>query len=315
MKSVHLYFFILLVLLQSCFGSKPNSNNGQGDAYVFSKRVFPPEAIEKLRKTTTVFIYGRESGKTLDSLKEAITSAWDLTPLIFEPIENYGKYAGEQGYSCFIIEGGRMASTFTYTSGPKMGRSFGSSNTHIYLVLRPYDEYGFCRIELYPNTKTMLSRDYDHFTHKAPYMNGYFYNWSPVYLKAHLERVSTNLKKNYLRPDLFENYKHPALSSLLANDTLYVSQELLAKFNPLSGKEKENDEGAFKSYRFPYRLCSNSELYDIFITQKRGRFLFEYVKSSTFKLIKIFDMKSKDLVYAAHKNGYNLKAGDITAIK
>jgi hypothetical protein len=301
--------------LQSCFITKSLSNKEDGESYLFSKRVFSPGAIEKFKETKTIFYYGRESGKSLDSLKEAVTSAWDLTPVIFEPIDKYFDFAGEPGYSCFVIEGGKTGATFTTPgNGIKGQHTMSVSNTHLYLALRPYNEQGFCRIELYPDSKTLLSDDYDQFKYSTAYKKGHFFNWSPVYLKAHLEIVAMNLKNKNLRPDLFENYKSPDLAQLLANDTLYVSGELLSKFNSLSGKEKSNEEGAFKSYKFPYRVCSDSELYDIFITQKRGRFLFEYVKSSTFKLIKIFDMKTKELVYETNENGYNLKAGDLSAI-
>lgn len=164
--------------------------------------------------------------------------AWKITPILFEPADKYGKYAGEAGFSCFIIEGGKNGASMAKANGG----SFDISNTHLYLALRPYREYGFCRIELYPDSKTLLSGDYDHYEHTTAYKKGYFYNWSPVYLSAHLGRVATNLENNNLRPDLMETYKDPRLRELLSNDTLYVSDELLNKFNSLSGKEKSNEK-------------------------------------------------------------------------
>ena len=71
----------------------------------------------------------------------------------------------------------------------------------------------------------------------------------------------------------------------------------------------------FEHYGAPYRLCSPQKLYQIFETEKRGRFLFEYVKSSTDKFVSIYDMKDKKLIYKQYTPiSYNLKSKDLEKI-
>jgi hypothetical protein len=87
-------------------------------------------------------------------------------------------------------------------------------------------------------------------------------------------------------------------------------------FNPIKENEKEKEDNVFKDYAFKYRICTDSELFDIFQTSKRGRFLFEYVKSSTDKFITIYDLQQKKVIYRDYVGlSYNLKSKDIKRIK
>jgi hypothetical protein len=122
--------------------------------------------------------------------------------------------------------------------------------------------------------------------------------------------------KRHFISDLYYEYKDKELTTILSNDTLYVPQRLLMSFNAFTAAEHAKQKTVFASYHYKYRICTDEELFNIFETSKRGRLLFEYVKSSTDKLITIYDLQQKKVIYRDHHNvSYNLKSKDIKKIK
>lgn len=276
------------------------------------------EQLNKLKGTTTVFFYKKSRTYSIDSIKQAITSAWDLTPIIFEDISKREKYMSNPKYSYFSISG----DIFTRTSSV-----LNHSSTHYYLVLRIFKEEDkrgniittpLCRIELFPNYETIgigtPAYDSDEIINGL-YERGVFYNWSPVSLKAQIATLSTELKNNERRW-VYKNIKNPNLSEIILNDTLYIPDYILVSFNKFSGKEKKQDENILSGYKYNYKVCNESELFQIFEVEKRGRLLFEYVKSSSDKFITIYDLKDKTILYRRYSPmSYNLKTKDFEVIE
>jgi|CXWL01.1.fsa_nt_gi hypothetical protein len=288
------------------------------DELLITAKKFDNDVMEQFKKTTTVFFYGNELESTIDSLKKAITSVWDITPIIFEKLAKFDSYASKSEYSYFVIEG---------MTRYVQGRSISYTHTHYYLALRLFKEVsktgkiittGLYRIELSPNPGTLnvgrsgSSED----VINDLYKNGFFYNWGPVQLKAQLAACATSLKNNK-RPSLFENIKDDNLTATLARDTLYVPKKMLVHYGPFKGKETNNENNnPFTAYQHSYRICTDEELYKIFETEKRGRLLFEYVKSSTDKYVSIFDILNKTTIYRRYTAvTYNLKEKDLEKIK
>ncbi len=277
-----------------------------------AKQEFSQETIDQLKATTTVFFYSKQQQSEIEFIKQAVTDGWTLTPLIFDDISSFEKYASDPQYSYFIIEG--------YTA-----QSSSMSTTHYYLNLRLFKDVskkgkinttGLCRIELYPNTQTLFMGHgkADEVINNL-YTKGAFYNFSPILLKAQLEDVATNLQNN-LKPYHYHEFKDDNLSNILSKDTLYIPKSLLMTFNAFNGKEGEKAESVFNSYHYKYRICTDEELFDIFQTNKKGRLLFEYVKSSTDKFITIYDLKQKKAIYRNYiAVSYNLKSKDIENIE
>lgn len=295
----------------SLFLSNTTKAQADGETLMFEKRIFKDEVINSLKNTTTVF-FCKTNKKEFDSLKTVITKAWDLTPLIFDDIDNYDKYAGNPLFSYFDIEG-------VVTTG------YGTT-TNYYIALKLFKDVsrkgkisrdGLCRIELYPNFETLMAGERKKKGDVINYLydNGVFYNWQPILLEAQIANVCTNLKKNHLRPWLFQSIRDKNLSEILSNDTLYVPGNLLMGFKAFTGKERKLEDNIFANYKHPYRICTSEELYDIFENQKRGRLLFEYVKSSADKFVTIYDLKEKTVVYKNYVPlSYNLKSKDIDKI-
>lgn len=312
-------FIILIVSLSSCFKKLAQSSIAdRKDQFVMIKKTFGDDIINQLKATKTVFFYKKDKASKNDSLETAISSAWNLTPIIFEDISNFQKYASDPQYSYFSIEG---VNTETSSS------SGSYSNTHYYLTLRLFKEVdkkgeiktlGLCRVELYPNyntikigatggkSATVINKLYD---------KGIFYNWTPILLKAQLAAAETNLKSN-IRPGLFEDITDGNLTQILSKETLYVPKNLLMSINALSGKEQNDKEDVLSGYRYKYKVCDESEFYTIFEKEKRGRLIFEYVRSSTDKFVTIYDLKNKKIIYKKYTPvSYNLKRKDLERIE
>ncbi len=227
-------------------------------------------------------------------------------------------------YSFFIIDNTNITIDRNDNSG---GISSSFTIAYTFLTLRlskDMDKKGqmitnsFCRIELYPDTKTFRLRQNakkgEDVINKL-YNEGRYYNFSPIFLKAQLSVVSTNLKNN-IRPFLLQDIKADDLTELLSSDTLYVSDNSLIEFDKFSAKEKPMTKNIFKSYNYKFRICTDRELFDIFHVQKRGRFLFEYAKSITDKFVTIYDLKQKSIIYKKYvPSSFNLLSKDLEIIK
>jgi hypothetical protein len=291
--------------LLSVFGFSQRYDN------IFIRQTLSEDIISRFKSTQTIF-FVNEKAPGVEQLKTAVKDAWTLTPLLFDDVKNVHKYSADSKYSYFLIEGERLVS------------QKGVVVTTFYITLRLFEKIGkkdkivtkaLATIELYPNFETMkipINRD---IYENAPafYREGYFYNWSPMLISGNLQAVENNLKSGF-RGGTYDGTKTDDLGDLglkLSKDTLYVPKKVLMDFNAFNGKEKVKEENVFENYKYKYRICSDEEIYDIFQAQKRGRLLFEYVKSSSQKIITIFDIKDRKVIYKKSESSYNLKAKDI----
>lgn len=311
---VNFYFFLLISTISlSCIHTAPVQGNISEESY--KPRKYDDDIVSKLKETKLVFFYGKETKGLMDSVKSAIELAWDIGPVLYDEFSNIGKYSEGHEYSFFSLIRQTIRSV-SYTSKTIPGSSASVNDrhyveiNHYYLTLKLPFEGELCRIEQYPDKNTMLS-NYDQ---SELHYRGHFHNRSPVFLLAQLKSVATSLKNNE-RLDLFGNIKNRDLLNELSNDTLYVSARNMLSFNPFSARERKKREGFFKAYKLPYRICNDDELFDLFVTKKKGRFLFEYVKSSRMKFLTIYDTKSGMLVYKKFSYGFNLKSSDLAKIK
>lgn len=277
------------------------------DPFAIKKKTFEESTIEDFKKTTTVFFYGAQSAPYIDSLKNALLPVWDITPLKFVNYDSASAYEGS-AYTRIIIQGGK--SVHDAEKGIREREAVRIENPHFYLSLDMSFEGGLARIELSPATSIRLS-DVD--TWKL-YNKQVFSNWSPVLLRAQLSKVVTDLK-NGIRTPLFLERSPGSLSTELSSDTLYISEANIKNYSRSKGKPDNKTSNIFSDYPFPYRICSESELYSIFVTGNRGRYLFEYVNSDDWKFITIYDLQEKDLIYRAVSKGHGLGSEDISKIK
>jgi hypothetical protein len=319
-RSFLLAALLAAIIFCGCVRKKASSNiSSSADALALMERKIDDKMVAQLKNTTTVFFYGKSNLEQLESLKQAVTSGWNLTPVIFDSIGNFDKYAANPRYSYFVMEAAVRET--------RMGSGANSSviyNTHYYLVLNLFKATTgkgkltsdkLCRIELYPNYTTMAKGE-RYYPKKGGktliqdlYDDGTFYNFTPVLINAQLQTLTSNLNDN-IRPWLFRNVRNENLTNILSNDTLYVPKSVLS--NQITRETSTKFENLFSSYKYKYRICTDSELFDIFEIQKRGRLLFEYVKSSTDKFVTVYDLEKKSIVYKQYTPlSYALKSKDL----
>ncbi len=299
-------FILPLTISAQC--QKEWEKSDPKDKMAFYEREFSTETMDALKKTTTVFFYRDLDSAEVSRFREAFSEAWNITPIILDNGRNFEKYAGNPNYSYFTNGG--------YQLFGSVGR-VSYSYTHNYLLLQIGGRNdNLYRIELYPRITSTFGIDgTPEMSRIAFYGFYYFFNWNPISLKAHLLVAASSLAQNK-RPCLYEKVRDQNLAGLLAADTLYVPKDVLNDFRGLGYKQNYVGDDLFKAYQFPYRLCTNDELYQIFQVEKRGRFLFENVISETFKYITIFDVKDKKVVYKTMvESSRELRAKDLKKIK
>lgn len=274
------------------------------------------DVIEQLKKTKTVFFMKYNKSKKdslmIDSFLTAFKLGWDLSEIVIDDVKNMDKYFDDPNISYIIVEG-------KYTQG---GNAAHAGGYYLTLTVNDLNDKGtktkakvLCRIDLFPDANfseitTANSgfslKEYDDQLVLDDVYNGikkrWVLNFSPVYLMAHLCAVSTNIKAK-IRPDHDADYKDEKLQDLLATETLYVSKRLLKGYKGFKAEEYDLDEEVFEDYKYKYKVCSDAELYKIFIKEKKGRLIFEYVKKGTSKYIKIIDVQSKKYIYKFHGSG------------
>lgn len=316
-----LFAACITFLLSGCLSRLQNSSAvAPPDNFPVSKKIYDAQTISRLRATTTVFFVRDTSDQSFNAVKKAVSEAWDLTPLVFDNYSNFSRYAVDPQYSCFSIETKR---TVTGSS------SFCFTSDYCYLVLRFINEVSkngeistleLCRIALFPDTKTkgligsVKTKDPGATVNKL-YDQGVFYNWNCVELKGQIAAACTDLKSYTQRTGLAV-YKVQDLSSRLSQDTLYVPANLIADSTLVKGSVFHKPENVFEKYKFPYRYCTDQELYRIFEEEKRGRYLFVWANSGPEKIINIYDLKEKTVVYRNEVSLSNmLKSNDIRKIE
>jgi hypothetical protein len=299
------------------------------EKYMYPSRQFDNDLMTHFKNTKTVFFYSNYNSNQIDSLKQALSSVWDLTPLIFDDIENAAKYVDNPDYSYFSIETEYLSNHGD--PGKLIFHLYG------YIALRLFEDaskkcklsQGLGRIELYPNNKTRALIEDENFSkHHTTvvdlYKRGLFYNWSFILLKAQVGSICTNLKKNLRPAVLDEVLSNNRLKQLLSNDTLYVPERVVSTIVDRSvhgfkvrinftgmDPEAPREDNVFAGYRHKYRICTDQELYDILQTQKRGRLLFEYARNANLRFITIYDVKEKSVVYKkSYTEGHNLESED-----
>lgn len=320
MITIYLRYFILLLFPFFCQSQITKSDKGWTfntvDKYLNyeeSKKI-KPDVIEQLKRNKTVFFMkfnkNKKDSLMIDSFYQAFKLGWTFNELVIDDIKNIKNYSGNPEYSYILIEG-------KYSEG---GNASHSANFYLTLTVNDLNEKEtktkarvLCRIDLFPDENFSAISTGETFSFKknddqlvlddvyTSIKKRWILNFTPVYLMAHLGAVSTNINTG-IRPKHKDNYKIDNLQEVLSKDTLFVSKRVLKsyKLKGFSAIEIDLDEEVFEDYKYKYKICTDAELYKIFVREKRGKLLFEYVKSGTNKYINIIDVISKKYIYRYH---------------
>ncbi len=272
--------------------------------------------ISRLKEKTVVLILPASEYSYLDDYKELIPTAWTLTPIEvikYDALRDYSKSPDK--YAFFQIDG--IETNVTSQSGPSY------STTHYFLTLAlVYEEKNkpimerLCRVELYPEFETVNYSFRKVDVSDQVYRRAVIRNFSLPYILAYLRFVQKNFLQSQ-NPWIYENYSDETLRGRLANDTLYIPDNLVYDRNKFNGKETKKDESFFKNYTGKYKIVSTKELISMIKNRKNSKplFLFEYVLSSTDKYVGVLEVNSGTVVQRKYSPvSYNLKPKDLEQI-
>lgn len=282
------------------------------------------EQLELLKKTTTVFVLPDKDSQNVASFEQAIKSVWSITPFLIAKASEIPVYSNKKQYSIFKFR--HWKQSVRVSNGPK---STGASVTSVYLAYELWitDGTGDTRshviagVELYPeselfgkiytgSTTDELSARPERTTTKM--LKDYtIYNWGPGFLKGYLKSLQDAIVNQKRRDPMYGVSENDRLISL-KTDTLYVPDYVSIKYNPFTIEENETDmedESLSQAYPYPVKLVSAEELNKLILTQPIKYLVF--TKSSSAKIINVYDSKDGALLYATTNRSYKFKYKDL----
>ncbi len=274
-----------------------------------------PEALEAVRNIErTVFVYGDQSTDFIEELKPMLKKAWTISGLEFKHIDNLDAQSADCGTSYIVFSG--LASTKIYTGARKNSTGIdGWRNSYIHLTLQTCvdgERQDLARGELYPAFSTLNSvasktDDLAYF-----YNDAEFYNWNPVILLNYVQVFNKYLTEG--KPLwLFASNSDESALNKLKNETLYIPENTLIKFNKFTGNEskRHKEEELFKKYPFSYKVVSDDVLFDM-VKNGESFYYLNYIKSSTDKYVSVLNGKTGEILYTDYSPmSYNIKSKDL----
>lgn len=302
---------VFLVAAQVSFGQIAISNVGE---------------IEKIKSGTTFVAMKDPNALKSKEYQDAFQKNWTFSKVAFIKYTDIEKNIAPN--NSFITIGG-----FT-NSVQSIGGSGNAdySNTHLYLELwttngnfvynpkkRKHfdnkDKIQIGRIELFTDFASLINPDN---LYKSDYdSNGHIRNWGAGILSNYIQNLTVLLNKGQ-EQKLFSEIVNKDELKKLSNETLFVPDYVLTKFNKFTGDEskKHEEKEIFDDYKLKYKLLSTSELNTKIINEKTPFYYLIYIKSSTDKFISIVNSITGEFIYSAYTPlSYNIKSGDLKDIQ
>lgn len=293
-------------------------NVGPFEDGVIKSKKFPEGNIEELKKTKTVFIYGKNDETELENWKKIFEKVWTLTPVEFVSYENIDAYSSNPNYSFITISARKTTETTSQSNMPDV--SFNYMQFYLRLSMRGVDAKGktfnrtFFRIELNPNYYTMhlleLTKKENFFN--TAYEKGKFYSFYPGLIMNELKIANDHLKTGETRW-MFSSQSNKDEMTKLKSDTLFIPDYVLINFDKLSGDElrKFDEVQLMALYSGKYKFITAKELSDKILNDTHGFYYMLYIKSSSNKFINVFNSNNGELIYSEYKaRSYNVKEDD-----
>lgn len=343
MKTTQFFLPLLLFLTLSL---QAQINVGPDKVPKLSKGAFEPGMLNKLSESKTLFVMRPADEPQKEQLEALFKEVWTITDLELITVEEFTELplTGATDISILAIEG--------YSTTVQMSTT-SYSNTHYFLRLwmpgeeipysekelkkmerkgeRPspqFAEHTFARIELYPSGEAVI---FEEAQRRKSLMGGedlandllqylwndaVFYNWKYGYLKNALQEVNRLLKAEEPRW-LFQYSKDEPKLRKLQRKTLYVSDNILIKYNKFNGDESKRHEAEdlFSGYDYRYKIIPDDELNQMILEATESFYYFQYIRSSTDAYYTIVDGFTGEIIYSQYDAvTYNIKPKNINEI-
>jgi hypothetical protein len=280
------------------------------------------EMLSTLKNSKTILFlkFTKKDTAWSNSFINTIKKTWTLTEVIVEDIKRIEEYKNNPNYSLLLIEGSYILKSNATGNGSSFSDFRQPNSYNLVLIVNVPNKKGTKVIsEVIGSFEFACSNKFSESRRIGPDMfekssvfnesvnfdvysnlkKGGLVNFIPTYIAAHLKVISVNLTTKKIRPERTVDYKSEDLKVRLAKDTLYILKSLFQLQDKVGRSEvnKNNEKIFLANYKYPYRVCTEEELYKIFFIENRGRLLFDYGYSSYHKYIKIIDFKEGIYVY------------------
>jgi hypothetical protein len=275
--------------------------------------------LSKIKDGTTYVAMKNPDAPVVKDYIDVFKKYWTFSKVEFIKYSDIQKKVSSES-SFFEIGGFEVSAQGAYIT---------STNTHIYLKLwacsdkflknknkklSDMDKIEIARIELYTDfsslysPKILMSSDYDG--------GGHIRNWGPGFLKNYIQDLMTLLDANKER-SLFSGVSDVKTIKELKNQTLFVPDYVLIKFNKMTGDEssRQDEKNIMSDYKYKYEILTTEALNKKIMTEKDPFYYLVYVKSSTDKFVSIFNSQTGEMIYSSYSPmSYNFGSKDMKDI-
>ncbi|MBS1636565.1 MAG: hypothetical protein JST26_11670 [Bacteroidetes bacterium] len=265
---------------------------------------FSQEDLDALKKTTTIFIY--KDNDDVEKLNEIFTKYWKISKFKLIQIREYDKDKFDNTYSFLNI-----------CSYVKENIKDNSRLCFVYLNLWMNDASGkkksFARIEISASHNTIVG--YSTMIRPLYLKQVEVYNWGPGYIKNYIQIINDYLSKGETH-SLYSDSKDAEIAKL-KNDTLYVPNTMLIKYNMFTGEEnkKFDEKDLMSDYKYPYKMVTNEEINKLILSRPQGIYYVLPAKSGTDKYISVINSNTGNIVYYNYTPvSYNFSEKDFRKI-
>ncbi|MDX2173673.1 MAG: hypothetical protein SFY56_11175 [Bacteroidota bacterium] len=289
-----------------------------GDGYFGTGSVgsLNDDDIERLKKTTTLFVVPNHEKDKLEEYRNAITPIWFFNPIDFlteDEVASYKKKPGE--YSYFFVD-------IYYI--PYRGDLFYNFGYHL-----PYLHKGkkerllrVAYIPLYTEFKAYQVKVNNIKEPDKEIMEAYnsctVYNFTPAHMKCFLSVVSANLLGKTTHWIQNENEVIDDTKTLtdLSNDTLFIPNYVNSNPNNLDESygiagEKE----LMKDYKFKYKFLNAEEFENKIVNSTKPMFVFTYsYVHNNQKSYTILNPRSGQIIYSHFEMNNKISSKDFSKI-
>lgn len=311
-----------------------------GPRHVGKSKNFPKGRLDKFKGTETIFVLS----DIIDTAtyEKILSDSWDITPYKLVSRDNFNILEYIDGnYSFANLEG---------LHKEKQMKSGGVAH-YIYIYIKFYmldtaslkkdisklnkdskkyikklnraissNKENIARVDLFPKDTflpTALTSETSVIMDTI-YTKDVFYNYKSGFLKNYFQKVNNQLKdgEEYW---MYENDYLPELKKL-ANNTLFIPNYHLIKFNPWKMKasdNKEEFEEVLENYDHKFQFQDENEI-DKRILSGEAFYYLRFVRVNSQKFIHIVNSKTGEIIYRNYVAGmlssYNLKSRHINDI-
>lgn len=272
---------------------------------------FSPEMIERLKKTTLVFVLREEDKPTAKDFERMLQASWTFTKSKVITYDQLAAHSGSEYTQCVLhsffqdwVNGGGKVISYL-------------SIKHTYLDTDQEPETVFLARWDLDIEDVYRGKVNDH-SSKA---QGVFYeqpglvrNWTPGILSLYLKETERNLHMSQ-RESLLQPIRNEAEMEALKSDTLYIPERVMRRYNHFNGKQKapHKVEELFKDYPSTCYVLNDAELSER-ILNKEAKYVLDYITIDEGFLLRVLNIE-KAMVFQTHKRGsWELAPKDIKVI-